>query len=282
MNYCCINGQRIEADKAFIAIQDRGFRYGDGVFETIAVHGAVPYQFEWHMNRLQHGLNAIKIKYDITSLPENCRKLIHDNHVAEGLLRIQITRGVGSKGYLPALESSPTVVIETSAIPEIVDKRGALWQSNYCKISPHALPIQYKLCQGLNSTLARTEAQENHCFDALLLNESGQLCETSSGNIFWRKKGAVYTPSLSCGILEGSTRAALLRLHPDINETEATLDTLLHADAVCVTNVVWKAFPVYGLMPVGVQWDSKEFADHLTILLDADRQDYCQLQLSSR
>jgi len=153
-----------------------------------------------------------------------------------------------------------------------------LWQSSYCKISSCALPVNAKLCQGLNSTLARMEAVENQCFDALLLNESGQICETSSGNIFWCKNGITYTPSLKCGILEGSTRAALLRLCPDIREIEATYDDLAKADAVCITNVVWKALPVAGLNPVGVHWKSEEFVSHYSQLLDNDRQNYCLAQ----
>ena len=280
MTHCIVNGQLIETTKARISLQDRGFRYGDGVFETLAVQNGVPYQFEWHMKRLEAGLNAIKIQYDSSHLADQCRQLLYQNDGHDGLLRIQITRGVGGVGYLPSSKSTPTVVIETSFMPPQERKTVALWQSSYSKISPRALPVNAKLCQG-NSTLARMEAAENNCFDALLLNETGQVCETSSGNIFWRTDGITYTPSLKCGVLEGSTRAALLRLCPDIQEIEATVDELSKADAVCITNVVWKALAVETMMPGKTLWKSEELANYYSQLLTADRANYCRAKLGA-
>ena len=275
MTYCIINGHQVEASQASISIQDRGFRFGDGLFETIAVTNGVPYQFEWHLKRLENGLNAIKIQYDTSKLHSYCRDLLHHNAVMDGLLRIQITRGSGSKGYLPS-QATPTLVIETPHKPEHGRDFLALWKSTTTKMSPRSLPVQFKLCQGLNSTLARMEAAENDCFDSLMLNEAGHLCETSSGNIFWRKDGTIFTPALSCGVLEGSTRAALLRLLPSVRETEATMGQLLNADAVCATNVVWRAVPVGKIKPQNKEWDSESFAQELTALLDQDRIQYSE------
>ena len=192
MTYSIVNGRLVDAAEAVISIEDRGFRYGDGVFETIAVHGGVPYQFEWHMARLASGLQAVKISFPTESLRDHCRQLLKKNALADGILRIQVTRGAGSRGYLPETADA-TFAMETMALPPLPPKPVSLWQSTYRKISEHALPVRYKLCQGLNSTLARMEAAEHHCFDALLLNERGHPCETSSANLFWFKNATLYT-----------------------------------------------------------------------------------------
>ena len=263
-----------------VSVQDRGFRYGDGVFETLAVQSGVPYQFDWHLRRLVDGLRAIKIECQINAIYEDCKRLLKKNHLQNGLLRIQVTRGIGSIGYLPDRshpQAGPTVVIETAPLPEAPTEAVSLWHSHYAKISLQSLPVQYKLAQGLNSTLARLEAHENHCFEALLLNVQGQLCETSSGNLFWVKDHKLYTPALSCGLLEGATRAAILRLSPyRVEEVEAGIEALAEAEAVFITNVIWHAIAVSRLLPEGYHWNSDTVAQEFRARLAEDCTHYCQ------
>jgi branched-chain amino acid aminotransferase len=271
MSICYLNGSWLEAAGAAISVQDRGFRFGDGVFETIAVYGGVPYQFALHMQRLAGGLADIRIRFPTESLAALCREALLRNSLREGTLRIQITRGSGSRGYLPAGNAAPSVLIEAHPFPAAQGSDNAiLWISERTRISPRALPVHAKLCQGLNSTLARMEAVENGCFDSLLLNEAGEVCETSSGNIFWKSGGRIFTPALSCGVLAGTTRAAFLRLVPGIHEVPAPLSALLEADAVCAANILWQATPVSGCKPHGNNWNSQAFAQSLRAALLAD------------
>jgi branched-subunit amino acid aminotransferase/4-amino-4-deoxychorismate lyase len=274
MNYCIVNGRLLPTAEAVVSIQDRGFRYGDGVFETLAVQGGVPYQFDWHLRRLADGLRAIRIDCAVNAIYESAKTLLHENRVENGLLRIQVTRGIGSIGYLPDPgheKAGATYVIETGPLPEVPTDPVSLWLSSYAKISPRALPVQYKLTQGLNSTLARLEAHENHCFEALLCNEQGALCETSSGNIFWVKNNRLYTPALACGLLEGATRAAVIRLSPyRVEEVEAGIEDLEAANAVFITNVIWHAIPVSRLLPQGLTWASAAIAQEFRARLSAD------------
>jgi len=276
MTYCNVNGQLVRAEDAVVSVQDRGFRFGDGVFETIRVQAGVPCWFEWHMQRLAGGLRALRIDFDTASLTGLCRELLRKNAIVDGLLRIQVTRGSGSRGYLPT-PSNAHYVIETPPFPVIPDKPGALWMSSHTKISPRALPVQYKLCQGLNSTLARMEAAEHDCMDALLLNENGQICETSSGNIFWLADGTLYTPSLACGVLEGATRAAIMRLSAAV-EVEAPVEALRGAQAIFITNAVWRTLAVGAIPQLGISCDSHAYAQQVKRLLDEDCADYCQKQ----
>lgn len=277
MPYVILNNQLIDAAKAVISVDDRGFRFGDGVFETIGVHGGVPYQFDWHAERLRKGLNAIKINANLHTLNEQCRKLLKENKVERGILRIQVTRGSGSRGYLPVSTTPPTILIETKPQPVIDGSHIALWISAIQKLSPQMLPVQYKLCQGLSSTLARMEADENHCADALLLNAKGEICETSSGNIFWVNNDILYTPALTCGVLEGAMRATVMRLSPyKVQETKATLEELRAASEVFITNAVWGILSVGALKPGTHTWPQTTIADSLRKALTADIDAYTQ------
>lgn len=267
-NYVMLNSRLLPSREALVSVQDRGFRYGDGAFETIAVRGGVPCWFVWHMQRLRSGLDVIKINVSLGTLQADCRTLLHKNNVSDGLLRIQITRGAGGRGYLPEPHAKPTIIIETMPLPPYPPSPVKLWQSSVVKI-----PMRYKLCQGINSTLARMEAAENGCFDALMQNDKGHICETSAANIFWLNRGRLYTPALSCGILEGATRAAMLRLKPyPVEEVETTIDTLKKADSVFITNVVWGALAVGSLLPRGANWEkSNLLAEQMRHLIDKDR-----------
>ena len=224
--------------KALISAQDRGFRFGDGVFETCLINDGIIYNFEAHLKRLNDGLMAIKIKFYSTNLLQSCYQLIKKNNIQNGYLRIAVSRGVGSIGYLPIKNIIPTLVIET--LPKSPKPKSPikLLISSIEKPSIKSLPINYKLMQGLNSTLAKIEAVENSCFDALILNHKQQICETSSANIFWIKDDVLYTPHPDCGCLQGTIREKIITLSPiKIRLIKAKLDNLLNADEIFITNV---------------------------------------------
>ena len=257
MTYVILNHALIPAENATISVQDRGFRFGDGIFDTLRVEGGVPYRFRWHMQRLEAALAAVRIVFDLAPLMPLCQQLLKANTLSRGLLRIQITRGAGSKGYLPTSEK-PTLLMETLPLPPAPKPHNRVWLSHYQKISPAALPIQHKLTQGLSSTLVRLEAHDKGCLDGLMLNAKGELCETSSGNLFWLKEGRIFTPRLECGALNGGMRAAFIERSPvPVAEVAAPLAELQSAEAVWVCNVAWGLAPVSALEPTGWQWDSQ-------------------------
>lgn len=239
------NGQFTENPTLNIA--DRGFRFGDGVFETITVHEGVPYQLELHLERLAVGLAAIRLSIPTPhTLPDAIRKLIAGNHVMSGFVRIAISRGVGSHGYLPADGNVPTIVMEAFTRHPLTMESAKLHLSAYAKIPLACLPVNHKLAQGLSSTLARLEAKEHGCNEALMLTVDGHVAEASSANIFWVKDRTLYTPSLATGALAGTTRAAVTRL-TKVTEGEYPLSALEAADEVFLTNTNWGVLPVASL-----------------------------------
>ena len=252
MKYCIINNKLIPSGKAFISIDERGFLFGDGIFETCRFDNQKIYNFEAHFNRLKAGLDSIKIdfaklpQFSGNSLENEIQQLISKNNLQNGLVRIYVSRGQGSFGYAPKANISPLIIIQTKDLPQKPEKPVDLWISKISKISAKSLPVNYKLAQGLNSTLAKLEAQEKNCFDSILLNDLDQICETSSANIFWIKDKILYTPAPNCGILLGTIRQKIIDLSPiEIQEVSANLEELLQAQEIFISNIS------YGILPVG-------------------------------
>ncbi len=230
-----------------IAPDDRGFRYGDGVFETIRVENHKALLWTQHLARLQEGLTALSIPLDLQFPLPIARKLWIENGLTSGFLRIAISRGVGSQGYLPTA-TTPTVVIECLP-PATPQTSVTLAVSQYQKISPKSLPTYFKTAQGLQSTLARLEAQTLGADDVVLLDAKANISETSSANVFWLKNNTLYTPSLATGALAGVTRAAVIETSPfPVQEGEYPLSHLQAAEAAFLTNARYGICPVAALL----------------------------------
>ena len=166
--YCFINDQLTNSTN--ISYHDRGFRFGDGLFETINITNSQPYLLTYHLERLSEGLEILKIAVDLSAVKEQLYSLIDRNNHKDGIARIIISRGIGSVGYLPQ-DCSPTVSIETAMANPISRKPVKVCLSSIEKPSPKALPTSIKLLQGLNSTLAKMEAKERGYFEGILLNQ---------------------------------------------------------------------------------------------------------------
>jgi branched-chain amino acid aminotransferase len=250
-----------------IAHDDRGFRYGDGVFETIRIEAGRALAWPKHIERLQAGLDALAIPFDAKTLTEKAKEVWASGGLPSGFLRIAISRGAGSAGYLPT-GSTPTVVMECLP-PAKPCESLTLAVSQYEKISPKALPTHVKTAQGLQSTLARMEAKSKGVDDVVLLSASGCVSETSSANLFWLKDGALYTPSLATGALAGVMRASVLEAcSMPVHEGAYPLAHMLAAELIFATNVRM------GLCPVA-QFENQRFsAAHpaLSLVYDAVQQ----------
>lgn len=264
-----VNGRFYAEGEPCLRADDRGFRFGDGVFETIPVHGGTIYLWDYHLERLKAGCAMLRMKPPPENLLNDALRLLRQNAMTDAMLRISISRGAGSKGYLP-LNPSPTVVIETLPRPP-ASASGSLYLSAWRRPGPLSLPTHCKLAQGLNSTLARLEAEGAGCMDALQLSEAGHLAEASSANLFWLKDGVLHTPSLETGALAGVTRRRMLELSPwPVREDLYPLTALEAAEAVFVTNATFGVRAILKLAPQGWQWNSHEAALRLNALRERD------------
>jgi branched-chain amino acid aminotransferase len=247
-----LNGKLLPSSHASISLRDRGFRYGDGVFETIPIVAGVPYLWEAHMARLHAGMQALHFTADLQHVSDHSAQLIMHHGVQEGVARIWVTRGEGASGYLPTPHAPPTILLEVTSTPLQLTQQdpspARLCMSAWRRIPPVCLPTYAKLMQGVNSTLARMEADAAGYDDALMLSVNGEVAETSSGNLFWLHGETLCTPELSTGALAGTMRARLMQIwQGDVQEASVHLEALGGISALMMTNALRGAVPIISI-----------------------------------
>ena len=247
-----INGDFIEEEEATISVFDRGFLYGDGVFETLRIYNGKPFLFDRHIGRLSHGLGSLFIgdKYSFSEYLEHTRELIEKNNVTEGVLRIQATRGPGKRGYSTTGNYDPTVLISLHVAPN-VDLNNVLpvkLATSTQILSDHDPFSTLKTTNKLANIVALREAEKAGRDDALLTNQTGNITEASGSNVFWTKDNTLFTPPVSSGCLSGITRGMILELAIALklptSQQDITPTELGNAESVFLTNSVREIQPV--------------------------------------
>lgn len=274
-----INGQFVPQTEATISLEDRGFRFGDGIFETIRISNTIPYQWDEHFARLKKGLNTIFMDIPASRLEvlkSHAMQLIEMNQANAGFLRLAITRGSGSQGYLPLENNFPTIVMETLPVRLAPSSPVILSIASLRQPPVTTFPVQHKTMQGLHSTLVRMEAVGQEAWDGVILNLNHQICETSSGNIFWYKRGHLYTPAATLELIPGIIRNRLIALSPwPIKEGVFTLKELEDAEEVMLTNVAWLVLPVARILGMEPLWTKRDVSGALYQVIQADIKGEC-------
>jgi len=241
------NDQIIKRLEANISIDQRGFLYGDGLFESCKIHNKKIINFSNHIQRLLDGLKYLKF-IEYKELPkiiiENSQLLVDKNNCSDGILRISISRGIGSDGYLPKNSSKALIIIETKNkdkinYPEII-KIGI---SNY-----NPAGFFFKSQSALTYVLTKIEASSQGLFDNILINNNGNICETSSANIFWIKNHQIFTSDDQMGIVLGCIRKKIIESKFfNVKKITAKLEDIIDADEVFLTNSSYIALSVDSL-----------------------------------
>jgi branched-chain amino acid aminotransferase len=211
-----LNGRFVPEAQAVVPVNDRGFMYGDGLFETMRVCGGRPFRLAQHLERLARGADFLKIKcpFTLRELTNFAEQLIVKNQMPEAVLRVTLTRGPGERGYTPQIDTQPTVVMTLHPAPPMDVGNPLRWRlitSSY-RI-PAADPLSsFKTMNKLVHVMARLEAVERGADEALLVNTNGEVAEAASGNLFWVDEGKICTVPTGRGALPGITRAVVLEI----------------------------------------------------------------------
>ncbi|MCU0771558.1 MAG: aminodeoxychorismate lyase [Verrucomicrobia bacterium] len=238
-----LNGKLVPEPEATVPVFDRSFLYGDGVFESLRVSQGQPFRWAQHLRRLEDGAAGLHIDppFPADELRNAVDRLVDANALPEAVLRITLSRGVGARGYSPRGATNPTVVMSLHPLPEAAgrsDLRWALATSRF-RLPPDDPLSRWKTANKLLQVLARAEAEQAGADEALLLNARGELCETSSGNLFWVEGNRILTPPVQAGLLPGITRAVVLELAPAVGllpaEESGTARRLAQSDGAFVT-----------------------------------------------
>ncbi len=203
------------------------------------------------------------------NLAEIAAQLIAANACTEGVLRIAVSRGSGGRGYLPPADACPLLLMETLPLPAPEEEALTLWHASLRRPGPEHLPTACKTANALGSVLARLEAQEQGCSEALMTDAGGRLSECSAANLLWEDRdGALWTPSFACGPVAGIACAVLIETL-GVLRAEAPLAVLEKAVAVVACNALHLARPVRALRPQGWEWASEALAARCRAALEA-------------
>jgi branched-chain amino acid aminotransferase len=211
-----LNGQFVPEEQAVVSVFDRGFLYGDGLFETLRIYGGIPFRWAEHLRRLGEGarLLGIPLPWPAAQLRGYLDQLVQRNQMPDALLRLTVSRGVGARGYSPKGADQPTLVMTMHPPPDANGEPTPQWRVLTASVRlPANEPLaQFKTCNKLPQILARAEAEAAGADEALLVNTLGEVVEAASSNLFWIKDNTICTPPLTSGILAGVTRTVVLEL----------------------------------------------------------------------
>lgn len=214
----------------------RCFLYGDGHFTTAKiVAGSVSY-LNRHMARLQQASERLKIaKIDYAQLSHLLKQLVED--VTFGVLKVQISRGKGIRGYGKTLDAEPTVFIwVTKTDKKPVTPGSAKLTRVDTSLGHSELLSGIKHCNRLEQVLVARELEEKGFIDGLVSDRDGNLIETSKANVFWYSKGQWYTPDLSLAGVSGVMREVVLSQIDAQQVKEKTEKVLANCSAMFICN----------------------------------------------
>lgn len=249
-----LNGQFVPLADAKVSILDRGFCYGDAIFETMRVYSGKIFHLDLHLDRLERGAQRIFLK-----LPESrdrIREILYEtfnrNQGSDAVIRLTITRGEGILGKLWQDDTTPTLSVYVrpyssppdewyqsgvpiSLIPDSASKLGGLQE-------------QIKSANYLSHILARKQADDQNSVDGVMINEQGEICDGTISNIFVVENEELSTPAVNAYVLAGVTRQVVLKLASEAGtlckERSITANDVLQADEIFLTNTGWEILPV--------------------------------------
>lgn len=254
MDLVFLNGELFPADQAVISPFDRGFLYGDGLFETVRIYGGRGHLLGRHLARLKEGLDYLGISHPSSGeLTESIAATLNANAVTDAVLRLTITRGVGGAVGEMELGSKPTVLITVKPLLQN-DGMSVQGERIITLSTPHVFPQIGRRLKTLNYLTAVYSARELAAAgvrEGVLLTEDGRVVEGTVSNMFCVMDGALYTPPVTLGILPGITRGRVLELALDAgitaHEREFDRAMLAAADECFYTNSVRELAPVVQL-----------------------------------
>ena len=250
MTYAYLNGSFLPLEEASISVMDRGFLFGDGVYEVIPVYGKRLFRLAHHLKRLQNSLDAVRISNPLTDGEwENILTgLIERNSASDQAIYLQVTRGVVAKRDHAFPEDTPPTVFAMSApaaasaeIASVAGIRAITLEDNrwkHCNIKAITL---------LPNVMLRQEAIDAGTAEAILIKD-GFAIEGAASNIFIVSNDILITPPNGPALLPGITRDLILELAVknaiSYREADIPVDELLSADEIWLTSSTREISPV--------------------------------------
>lgn len=254
-----VNGKFVEEGRATISPFNRGFLYGDGLFETVRSYGGRLFALEEHFLRMEEsaGFLRISLPFDLKQLGELLLLLLEKNNLEkdDGRIRINLARGGAKRGLFAEKDVPSEAVITVEAVPpgiERIQKEGIrLVIIRDIRIDSRSSLSSHKTFNYIPGVLGLMHVEAAGGDEGIFLNYEGNVIEGVTSNVFMVKEGRIFTPPLSSGLLPGITRKKVIDVAQgagfDLWESNITEEELFHADEIFITSSVREVVPVITL-----------------------------------
>lgn len=262
-----IDGFRAEG----VSPLDRGFAYGDGLFETIRLcSGAMPL-LEWHLSRLQRSAQALGISL-VPSFLQRCLKAFYDTLTPEsqGVVKIILTRGEGGRGYSPMGAEQSRLIVIYFAGTSMPDASPCVVRLCKATLGRNKLMAGHKHMSRLEQVLARAEWSDPAIAEGLMCDDSGAVIEATAHNLFVWHEGQWLTPDLTEAGVNGVMRELLITRiipAPVSRVGRLTLESLRGAQEAFICNSLKGVQPVSRINDADGElfWESESTERGLTL-----------------
>jgi D-alanine transaminase len=241
MSICYLNGKFLDLKEAKISPLDRGFLFGDAIYEVIASYNNKPFKIEDHLDRLFINLKDIKISvnYSRQEVKNILESVIEKNDLSNQIIYLQISRGHEDiRDHIPGPSPSPTIFVCSFPLKNIPNaqttsikaslKKDFRWRKSNIKSTSLLANVMYKI-----------QASEEDFFE-IILQENGYITEGAVSNVFCVKNNEVKTPSLENNILPGITRSVIIdivnKIGIKITESKISVEDFMNSDEIWITN----------------------------------------------
>ena len=258
-----VDGQLVDKADAKLSVFDHGMLYGDGVFEGLRSYGGKVFQFKAHMDRLFASAERIRLTVPFTAqqLVDATCATMAANGIADGYIRMVVTRGEGTLGLGPdkCSKGSAFIIADQIALypDELYESGMPVIIAKTVRTSARMVDPRVKSLNYLNNILAKIECLDAGVSEAIMLSEDGDVAEGTGDNVFIVEDGEVITPPAEAGLLLGITRAVVLHLCKKLripaSQRRVTPDDLLAADECFLTGTAAEVISVTSVdgAPIG-------------------------------
>ena len=250
MSICFLNDKYLDVQEAKISPLDRGFLFGDAIYEVIIALNKKPFELGAHLTRLKKNISSLKYSLsDQFDLEEIILEVISRNKFLNQVIYVQISRGTDIvRDHIPSNDLTPTIFVsshelKTDFSPSSGEKAILLEDFRWRK-------SQIKATSLLANVIYRSEAKHQEVFETILF-ENGFITEGAVSNVFCCIDNKILTPPLTENILPGVTRKVILELIQNTSfeyeETKITVDSFLSSEEIWVTNSTKGVIPIIEL-----------------------------------
>tara|TARA_B100001113_G_C21115576_1_gene625191 strand:- start:231 stop:1064 length:834 start_codon:yes stop_codon:yes gene_type:complete len=259
MSICFLNDKYIDIRDAKISPLDRGFLFGDAIYEVIIAFNKKPFELEAHVSRLKKNISTLGYSFEDTlDIEAIIQEVIARNTFLNQVIYLQISRGTDAiRDHIPGNNLSPTIFVSSHELQtdfSLSSGEKAILVEDF-----RWRKSQIKATSLLANVIYRSEAKQKQVFETILF-ENGFITEGAVSNVFCCINNKIITPPISENILPGVTRKVVLELIQDASlecmETKIPVDSFLQAEEIWVTN------STKGIIPI-IELDGKKIGSGL-------------------